>query len=298
MATLSQWIEGARPRTLPAATAPVMAGTATAWHVLFSLGWREVVLALLAAVVALALQIGVNYANDYSDGIRGTDDERVGPMRLVGSRAAAPGTVKAAALGCFGIAAAAGLAIVVMTGHWWLLAVGVACILAAWYYTGGSRPYGYAGLGEVFVFIFFGLIAVMGTHYILTGSLTWASFVAAAGIGALACALLVVNNLRDIPSDRVVGKHTLATRLGDGGTRSFFLLLMCVAMLSVLLVGWLTSWWALCSLAMVPFVVLSARVVTSGAQGRALIPCLKTTGQAELFMGIGLLLGAAIEHLL
>ena len=297
MATLSQWIEGARPRTLPAATAPVLAGTATAWHVIGTLRPTHVVLALLAAVVALALQVGVNYANDYSDGIRGTDDDRVGPMRLVGSKAASPRSVKLAAFACFGVAAVAGLVVILMTGHWWFLAVGVASILAAWFYTGGENPYGYAGLGEVFVFIFFGLVAVLGTHFILADSVSWASLAAAVGIGALACALLVVNNLRDIPTDREVGKRTLATRLGDTGTRQFFVGLVLTAVATTVLVAALTSWWALLGLALVPFGVLSMRVTSSGATGRGLIPVLKTTGQAELFMGLGLLAGIALSQL-
>ena len=297
MATLSEWIEGARPRTLPAAAAPVMAGTATAWHAVGSLPVRHIVLALLAAIVALALQVGVNYANDYSDGIRGTDDDRVGPMRLVGSKAADPRSVKLAAFVCFGLAALAGLVIVVMTGHWWMIAVGVACILAGWYYTGGSRPYGYAGLGELFVFVFFGLVAVLGTHFILSGSLSGAAGVAAVGIGAVASALLVVNNLRDIPSDRESGKHTLATRLGDRGTRIWFVLLMVTALVSVPLVAGLTSWWLLSGLAMVPMVVAAVRVVTSGARGRDLIAALASTGRAELVMGLGLLVGQAVNAL-
>ena len=298
MATLSEWVEGARPRTLPAATAPVMAGTATAWHHLGEMSGRHLLLALLAAVVALALQVGVTYANDYSDGIRGTDDDRVGPMRLVGSGAAPARRVKLAAFACFGMAAVAGLVIVLLTQAWWLLAVGVASIVAAWFYTGGRNPYGYAGWGEVFVFIFFGLVAVLGTHYVLTGAVTAAAVVAAVGIGSVACALLVANNLRDIPSDREVGKRTLATRLGDGGTRFLFVVLMAVAVLSVVLVAALTTWWALLGLLMVPTAVLAVQVVRSGAQGRDLVPVLKTTGLTELRMGLGLLAGIALTHLL
>lgn len=297
MATLSQWIEGARPRTLPAATAPVMAGAATAWHHLGAVSWRFVALAVLAAVVALALQVGVNYANDYSDGIRGTDDDRVGPMRLVGSKAAPPGQVKAAAFGCFGVAALAGALIVALTQLWWLLAAGVACIVAAWFYTGGKHPYGYAGLGELFVFIFFGLVAVCGTHLILTRSLSVAAVAAAIGVGALACALLVVNNLRDIPSDREVGKRTLATRLGDRATRGFYAALLVVAVVSVVVVAWLTSWWALLGLALVAPAVAGWRVVGSGALGRELIPTLRSTGIAELLMGAGMLAGVALSQL-
>ena len=297
MATRQQWVEGARPRTLPAATAPVMAGTATAWHALGDLSERALLLALLAGIVALALQVGVNYANDYSDGIRGTDDDRVGPMRLVGSKAATPSAVKKAAFLCFAVAALAGLVIVLLTQAWWLLAVGVASILAAWFYTGGKNPYGYLGLGEVFVFIFFGLVAVCGTHYVLTGGLTAAAVIAAAGIGAVACALLVTNNLRDIPSDLDSGKRTLATRLGDRGTRILFVVLMASAVLSVVAVAGLTTWWALLGLLMVPSVLMAVQVVGSGALGRDLIPVLKSTGLAELRMGLGLLAGIAVTHL-
>ena len=297
MATRQQWVEGARPRTLPAATAPVMAGTATAWHALGELTGRGLLLALLAAVVALALQVGVNYANDYSDGIRGTDDDRVGPMRLVGSGAAEPRQVKRAAFFCFALAAVAGLLVVLVTQAWWLLAVGAASILAAWFYTGGKNPYGYAGWGEVFVFVFFGLVAVCGTHYILTGDLTIASVVAAVGVGALACALLVTNNLRDIASDVASGKRTLATRLGERGTRTFFVALVVVAALGVVLVAALTTWWALLGLLMVPSAAMSIQVVASGARGRELVPALKSTGLAELRMGLGLLAGVAATHL-
>src|SRR5687768_13667892 len=169
--------------------------------------------AVLAALVALLLQVGVNYANDYSDGVRGTDENRVGPMRLVGSGAAAPGAVKTAAFVAFSVAAVAGLILAVTTA-WWLVAVGVACIVAAWFYTGGTRPYGYAGLGELMVFVFFGLVAVVGTTYVQTETFELAALCAAVGIGALACAILVANNLRDIPTDREAGKRTLAVRLG------------------------------------------------------------------------------------
>jgi 1,4-dihydroxy-2-naphthoate octaprenyltransferase len=183
--TTSDWIAGARPRTLPAAVAPVLAGTGVAAYVDGAVWWK----ALLALVVSLALQVGVNYANDYSDGVRGTDDERVGPVRLVGSGRAEPAAVKRAAFAAFGVAAAAGLVLVATTA-WWLVAVGVACVLAAWFYTGGDRPYGYLGLGEVMVFVFFGLVAVVGTTYVQTGTFEESAVYAAVGVGALACALL------------------------------------------------------------------------------------------------------------
>ena len=174
MATPSQWLAGARPRTLPAAVSPVVAGSGAAYIA----GHFGALVAVLCLVVALALQVGVNYANDYSDGIRGTDAVRVGPMRLVGSGAATPSAVKRAAFGSFGVAGVAGLAVVWLSGHWWLLIVGAAAILAAWFYTGGKHPYGYAGLGELMVFVFFGLVAVMGTTYVQSDRVTLPSFVA------------------------------------------------------------------------------------------------------------------------
>ena len=225
MASVSAWLEGARPRTLPAAVAPVLAGSGLAWFE----GGFDAGLAGLCLLVSLALQVGVNYANDYSDGIRGTDAARVGPMRLVGSGAATPAAVKAAAFAAFGVAALAGLAIVALTGLFWLLAIGAAAILAAWFYTGGSNPYGYLGLGEVFVFVFFGLVAVGGTTFVQLGRLTVATGWLAVAIGCLACAILVANNLRDRAGDEAVGKRTLATRLGERGTRRFFVALVLAA---------------------------------------------------------------------
>ena len=235
----------------------------------------------LALVVALALQVAVNYANDYSDGIRGTDDERVGPLRLTGSRLATPQAVKRAAFLAFGVAGIAGLALAATTA-WWLVAVGVLCILAAWYYTGGSRPYGYAGLGEVMVFVFFGLVAVAGTHYVQAERWSWPALYAAVGVGALACALLVANNLRDIPTDTVAGKLTLAVRLGDGRTRALYALLVLAAAAAVVAVAVSTTWWALVGLGFLLVAVPAARTVASGALGPALIPVLAGTGRAEL----------------
>ncbi|HEX5985146.1 MAG TPA: 1,4-dihydroxy-2-naphthoate polyprenyltransferase, partial [Nocardioides sp.] len=227
MATPAQWIEGARPRTLPAAVAPVLAGTGVAAYLDSAVWWK----ALMALMVALALQVGVNYANDYSDGIRGTDADRVGPLRLVGSGAASASSVKEAAVISFGVAAAFGLLLAITTA-WWLVLVGLVSIVAAWYYTGGRRPYGYMGLGEVMVFVFFGLVAVMGTTYVQTESFPLASFFAAVGVGALACAILVANNLRDVPTDREVGKRTLAVVLGDEHTRYFYVFLVAVALIA------------------------------------------------------------------
>lgn len=292
MATLAEWVEGARPRTLPAAVAPVLAGTGIVWFE----GQVVVLMAALALVVALALQFGVNYANDYSDGIRGTDTDRVGPMRLVGSGTAKPRQVLAAAVGCFLIAALAGLTVVVLTGHWWLLFVGAAAIAAAWYYTGGRYPYGYLGLGELFVFIFFGLVAVTGTVYIQVGSVSTAAWWTAIAIGALACAILVANNLRDLDSDRAAGKQTLATRLGDRGTRWFFLGLLGVAAGGVIAVAANSSWWALLGLMMAVALIGPVREVTKGVTGLKLIPVLKNTGVAELLCAAGIFVGLLIAR--
>jgi 1,4-dihydroxy-2-naphthoate octaprenyltransferase len=241
----------------------------------------------------LALQVAVNYANDYSDGIRGTDDDRVGPFRLTGSRAATPDQVRNAAFTAFGVAAVAGLALVALSGQWWLLIVGVACVLAAWYYTGGRRPYGYAGLGEIAVFIFFGLVAVLGTTYTQTGTVTWAALAGAVAIGSLACAVLVANNLRDIPTDTLAGKITLAVRLGDAGTRRFYLFLVAVPFLAALAVVPAHPWAALALLA-VPLAVPPARIVVNDAQGLALLPVLRDTGRLSLVYAVLLAVGLAL----
>jgi 1,4-dihydroxy-2-naphthoate octaprenyltransferase len=225
---VNRWVAGARPRTLPAAVVPVAVGTACAVGEGGFAWWRVGA----ALVVSLALQVGTNYANDYSDGVRGTDTVRVGPVRLVASGLAAPAAVKRAALVAFGVAALAGLALAVVVG-WELLVVGAAAIAAGWCYTGGPRPYGYYGFGELFVFVFFGLVATAGTTYVLVERVTGLSVVAGAAVGALACALLVVNNLRDIPTDRGAGKRTLAVRIGSRATRLEYLLLTVLAFLSV-----------------------------------------------------------------
>ncbi len=291
MTTPAQWAAGARPRTLPAAVAPVLAGTGVASYDGDAVWWK----AALALVVSLALQVGVNYANDYSDGVRGTDAERVGPMRLVGSGAATPGSVKRAAFLAFGLAAAAGLVLAASTA-WWLVLVGAVSVAAAWFYTGGSKPYGYLGLGEVMVFVFFGLVAVLGTQYVQSEDLTAAGWYAACGIGALACAILVANNLRDIPTDRVAGKMTLAVRLGDGRTRALYLLLVLAALVTLVGVALVTTYWAFLGLAFLLPATRAAGVVRS-ASGRDLVPALQLTGVAELVFGlgifVGLLLGAA-----
>ena len=285
MATPDQWIAGARPRTLPAAVAPVLAGTGVAAYLDGSVWWK----ALLALVVSIALQVGVNYANDYSDGIRGTDAERVGPMRLVGSGAAQPAEVKRAAFVSFGVACLAGLVLAVTTS-WWLVALGVACVAAAWFYTGGSKPYGYQALGEVMVFVFFGLVAVVGTTYVQTGTLPLPAWYAGAGIGALACAILVANNLRDVPTDREVGKRTLAVVLGDEHTRYLFTFLVGLA--AIMLVGVVleTTAWALVAFAFLVPAVPAVRRVLGGARGPSLVPVLQDVGVAELVYATGIFL--------
>jgi 1,4-dihydroxy-2-naphthoate octaprenyltransferase len=287
--TPAHWVAGARPRTLPAAISPVLAGTGVAVYDDDAVWWK----ALLALVVALALQVGVNYANDYSDGIRGTDADRVGPMRLVGSGTASPGAVKRAAFLAFGVAAVAGLVLAATTA-WWLVAVGALCVLAAWFYTGGSKPYGYLGLGEVMVFVFFGLVAVIGTAYVQAERWQVAALYAAIGIGSIACAILVANNLRDIPTDRASGKITLAVRLGDARTRTLYASLLLVAFVAVFGVALTTTWWALLALGYGAPGAQAARVVGQQAHGPALIPVLQLTGVAELLYGLGLLVGLAI----
>jgi 1,4-dihydroxy-2-naphthoate octaprenyltransferase len=289
MPSAVHWLAGARPRTLPAAISPVLAGTAIAVYDDAAVWWK----ALLALVVALALQVGVNYANDYSDGIRGTDADRVGPLRLVGSGTASPGAVRRAAFLAFGVAGVAGLVLAATTA-WWLVVVGALCVLAAWFYTGGSKPYGYLGLGEVMVFVFFGLVAVVGTTYVQTQEWQAAAWYAAVGIGAIACAILVANNLRDIPTDRGAGKITLAVRLGDARTRLCYVLLMLVALVGLVGAALTTSWWALLALGYAVPSLQAARIVRSGAGGPALIPVLQLTGVAELLYGLGLLIGLAI----
>jgi 1,4-dihydroxy-2-naphthoate polyprenyltransferase len=241
--------------------------------------------ALLALVVSISLQIGVNYANDYSDGIRGTDDDRVGPLRLTGARLAAPAAVKRAAFGAFAVAGVAGL-VLAATTSWWLVAVGVACLLGAWFYTGGSHPYGYMGLGEVSVFVFFGLVAVIGTYYVQAETWSWPVFVAAVGIGSMTCSLNLTNNLRDIPSDTVAGKRTLAVILGERGTRALYTALILVGAVAAVVIAATTTWWALLGLGFWIIAGRAVKVVNSGAMGPALIPALGDTGKAELLWAI------------
>ena len=292
MTTRAQWLAGARPKTLPAAIAPVVVGTALA-----GAAWIPA-RAGLALVVALALQVGVNYANDYSDGIRGTDHSRVGPVRLVGQGLAPAHRVRAAAFLAFAVAALSGLVLVAISGHWWLLGVGATSLAAAWLYTGGPRPYGYAGLGEVFVFVFFGIVPVLGTLYVQTGEVNLRSVLAATGVGALACAILVTNNLRDIPTDREVGKRTLAVRLGDARTRRLYVLLVVLAFAMVVAVAASEDPWAWIGLLAAPWAVRPVRVVTSGASGPGLIPALVATGHLVIVYAIALSVGLVIPVIL
>jgi 1,4-dihydroxy-2-naphthoate octaprenyltransferase len=289
--TPAQWLAGARPRTLPAAVAPVLAGTGIALWEREAVWWK----ALLALAVALLLQIGVNYANDYSDGIRGTDTGRVGPMRLVGSGVASPRAVKVAAFTALGAAAVVGLVLAATTA-WWLVGVGLLAILAAWFYTGGSRPYGYLGLGEVMVFVFFGLVAVVGTTYVQTESFELPALYAAIGVGAFACALLVANNLRDIPTDKVAGKRTLAVVLGDERTRHFYGLLIDLAVVGLVAVALATTWWTLLALLAAPTTLRALTLVLGDkATGPDLVPVLRETGLAELIYAAGILAGIAVS---
>ncbi|GAA1685231.1 1,4-dihydroxy-2-naphthoate octaprenyltransferase [Mycolicibacterium murale] len=280
MATVSQWIEGARPRTLPNAVAPVIAGTGAAAWLGAAVWWK----AALALVVSLALIVGVNYANDYSDGIRGTDDVRAGPLRLVGSKVASPRSVLIAAVISLLLAAAAGLALAILTNPW-LIAVGVVCIAGAWFYTGGSKPYGYLGFGEIAVFVFFGLVAVLGTQYVQALAVDWVGAVAAVVMGSLSSAVLVANNLRDIPTDTESGKITLAVRLGDARTRTLYLTLLGVAGLGTLGLALATPW-CLAGLVAAPLAVRASRPVTTGKGGPALIPVLRDTGLTMLVWSI------------
>ncbi|WP_018655139.1 1,4-dihydroxy-2-naphthoate polyprenyltransferase [Actinomadura flavalba] len=288
MATLSQWVAGSRPRTLPTSLVPVVVGTGVAAGAGGAVWWR----AALAAFVALILQIGVNYSNDYSDGVRGTDEDRVGPLRLVGSGVARPRQVLAAALACFLLAAVAGLVLAAVT-TWWLLLVGAFAILAAWFYTGGKNPYGYRAFGEISVFVFFGLVAVVGTVYVQLEALPAEAWAAAIPIGLLACALLVANNLRDIPTDRVSGKRTLAVVLGDRNTRILYTICTAMPFLFVLALA-AAHPWALLALLAAPLSVPPTQKILGGADGPALIPVLGETGRLQIAYGTLLAIGLAL----
>ena len=286
---MNKWVAGARPRTLPAAVVPVAVGTACAvgeaGHIIW---WR----AAAALVVSLALQIGTNYANDYSDGVKGTDTVRVGPVRLVGSGLASASAVKRAAIAAFGVAAIVGGALALAVGPE-LFAVGAAAIAAGWFYTGGPKPYGYYGFGELFVFVFFGLVATAGTTYVLAERLTGLALAASVPVGALACALLVVNNLRDIPTDTPAGKKTLAVRIGDAATRRLYVGLIAVAFVVAGLTG-ISRPTALVALVALPAALAPIRTVRTGAAGPKLIAVLGGTGRLQLAFGAAFTIGLAI----
>lgn len=304
MAALHDWIEGARVRTLPAAIAPVIAGAGIA----FSEGKFSFVRTLLACAVALSLQVGVNFANDYSDGIRGTDEFRSGPPRLTGGGKASPKLVLAAAAICFALAGIFGFVLVALSGAWWLLIVGVGAIVAAWFYTGGKHPYGYLGLGEVFVLIFFGYVATVGTVYTQTLTMPYLAWIAATGIGLIACALLMVNNIRDIPTDRLSGKQTLAVRLGEKRSRWTYFLLLLIPFL-LLTIGFYAKYPIMLSgFALILWARIISAPVLRGAKGKDLIAALRQTGFYEIgyaliitigilaseFVGYGALIGWSI----
>lgn len=287
---MNRWLIGARVRTLPAAVVPVALGASAAAGEDGARRWTVG----LALVVSLALQVGVNYANDYSDGVRGTDDVRVGPPRMVAVGLASARSVAYAALAAFGVAALAGL-VLAATTSWWLLVVGAASILAGWGYTGGPSPYGYLGLGEVFVFVFFGLVATVGTTFVVIERIPAISWYLGSAAGALACALLVVNNLRDIPTDREVGKRTLAVRLGDRRTRHGYVVLVAAAFVLLVPVALLGRPLALLGLLAIATAVPPIRTVLAGAAGHELIPVLGGTGRTQLVFGALVTIGVSIS---
>jgi 1,4-dihydroxy-2-naphthoate polyprenyltransferase len=292
VATAGQWIEGARLRTLPMGIAPVIVGSAAA----YDLEAFHPLRALLALLTALLFQVGVNYSNDYSDGIRGTDDVRVGPLRLTASGLASPKSVKYAAFGCFGAAMLAGLLLIMLSGTWPLLLVGVGCVIAAWGYTGGKNPYGYIGLGEVFVFLFFGLVATMGTTYTQALAVSWSSFLGAVSIGLLASALLMANNVRDIPTDREAGKMTLAVRLGDEAARISYVMMLALALLlPLLLIN--DHPWILLVLLVSPLCITPSWVMLRSHRRQDMIPVLKQTGVISLCFAAAFTLGMVLTRL-
>lgn len=286
---VADWVAGARPRTLPAAVVPVAVGTAVASAYGGLVWWRSV----LALVVSVAVQVGANYANDYSDGLRGTDSARVGPVRLVAGGLASPSSVRGAAYLSFAAAAVAGLVLAIATTPY-LILVGAVCFAAGWLYTGGPRPYGYVGLGELFVFCFFGLVAVAGTSYVSLQRVPAAAIGAAVPVGLLAVSLLVVNNLRDIETDAAAGKRTLAVRLGTGLTRALYV--GCIVAASLAVVALAAAWHPLAAIALVGLVLAIApvRAVARGASGRELIGVLGMTGLLQLVFGLLLALGIVL----
>ena len=276
---MNKWVLGARVRTLPAAVAPVLVGTSLASEI-------KLINAALALVVALALQIAVNFANDYSDGIRGTDTNRVGPTRLVASELATPASVKIASILSFLVAAIAGTLLSFNTSLW-LIAVGAVSILAAWGYTGGKRPYGYLGFGELSVFIFFGLVATVGSYYVQVEQISWNAVLLAIPMGCLSCSILVINNLRDLPQDALVNKRTLAVRLGDKKTRIFYALLLILAQITAALAGAI-NYKLLLTLIWIPLTYNALMQVLKGADSKELISVLGKTSKLQLLLAVTL----------
>ena len=282
---MNKWLLGARPRTLPAAIAPVLVGTSLQRN---QHGNILILNALLALAVSLLLQIAVNYANDYSDGVKGTDEVRVGPIRLVASGMASAKSVKRAAYLTFALAAIMGAILAARTSLW-LILVGIVAILAAWNYTGGKSPYGYSGFGELSVFIFFGLVATIGSYFAQSQKISWQSFLLAIPVGSLACALLAINNLRDLPKDSEVGKRTVAVRIGDSRARYLFIGLLALAHFTVLLAATLSPW-VLVSVLLIPFTIKICEKILAGASGRELIPLLGNTARLQLLLSTTLAL--------
>lgn len=276
----NRWLLGARPRTLPAAIVPVVVGAAVCIGIGDARWWR----AILALLVSLLLQIGVNYSNDYSDGVRGTDEVRVGPIRLVASGLAAPKAVKRAAFLTFGFAAVLGLVLALVTSLF-VIPVGLAALLSGWFYTGGKNPYGYIGLGEFFVFVFFGLVATVGTTYVIVERIPAMAWLQGVAVGLLACALLVINNLRDIPTDRMVGKRTLAVRLGDQRTRVLYQFMVIGGISCGVIAAVSNPWSLLLMLCFIP-ALAPLHVVRGGAVGRELIAVLGATGKVQTLFGL------------
>ena len=291
---LKIWINGARPRTLPAAIAPVLVGAACARaNVSGAISSVDSLNIFYALIVSLSLQVAVNYANDYSDGVRGTDRQRVGPMRLVGSGSKSAKAVKLAAFIAFGIAALFGF-VLAATTSWWLLLVGVACFAAGWFYTGGSKPYGYYGFGELFVFIFFGVVATTGTTFVAIETVSSVSLIASIAVGCLACALLVVNNLRDIPGDTESGKKTLAVRIGDLRTRHVYYYLLFAATVAIVIMS-LNHLSSLLGLFGLIAALPAIRKIQRGASGKDLISVLGITGRTQMLTAILLSIGIVIK---
>jgi len=282
---MNKWVLGARPRTLPAAIAPVIVGSALAGAEF------NLLRAFLALQVGLWMQIGVNFANDYSDGVKGTDEHRIGPTRLVASNLASAASVKGAAYLSFAVASITGAWLALLTSPV-LIAIGIAAIAAAWGYTGGKNPYGYRGLGELSVFVFFGLVATMGTYYVQTNEITLLSFIVAVPMGALSCAILAVNNIRDRNQDQLVDKKTVAVRLGDKNARREFVAFVILAHGAAVAT---MNPWALLTFLVAPLSYSISKLVLSGVTGKELIPVLGRTGKLQMIFAFLFAVGLAIH---